>query len=101
MVNPKIATKQNKGLFYLIKLNWEFFKIIVVSIVRPFFVYHGLANYAVFLENSHRKKRKKFLDGQSSERTHGKRKVPQFRRKPEHKYGTHEKCLEMSTKVFF
>ena len=55
-----------------------------VSIALPF-VYHGLAHFAVHLKNSHRKKeeivrwtakkRKKFLDGQWSEWTHGKRKV--------------------------
>ena len=47
----------------------------VVLIVLPF-VYHGLARYAVFLKIS---RWKKFLDGQWSEQTHGKRKVAQLK----------------------
>ena len=35
----------------------------VVSIALPF-VYHEPAHYAVYLKNSHLKKRKTFLDGQ-------------------------------------
>ena len=54
------------------------------------FNYHGLACLAFHLKNSHRKrkkfldglqkKRNFFLDGQWSERTHGKRKVAQLKR---------------------
>ena len=43
------------------------------------FVYHVLALYAVNLKNLHWKKRKKFLDEQLSERTHGKRKEVQLK----------------------
>ena len=56
----------------------------VVSLVLPF-IYLGLSHFVVHLKNSHRKKekilrwiakkRKKFLDGQWSEWTHGKQKV--------------------------